>query len=66
MARSRTHAFRVGQTITASPYVIRKFLGAGGHGAVFLAEDTALQRQVVVKVLHPHLANGSAAERMRK
>jgi serine/threonine protein kinase len=67
MGTSRTKfAFEPGDTIPGSPYKIRTFLGAGGHGAVFLAEDLSLGLRVVVKVLHPEYANTSAADRLRK
>lgn len=39
-------------------YRIERELGGGGMSTVFLAEDLALQRQVVVKVLSPSLAAG--------
>jgi serine/threonine protein kinase len=37
-------------------YVVRRLLGAGGMGAVLLADDPALGRRVAVKVMHPRLA----------
>ena len=37
-------------------YDVEKVLGHGGFGSVYLARDTKLGRQVVLKVLHPHLA----------
>jgi serine/threonine protein kinase len=39
-----------------SHYRIDKVLGTGGMGAVYLANDLNLQRQVALKVMHPHLS----------
>lgn len=39
------------------PYQIRRQLGAGGMGAVYLGEDPSLQRLVAIKVLHENLAS---------
>jgi serine/threonine protein kinase len=44
----------VGQTLNR--YKITQILGEGGMGAVFKAEDVTLQRNVAVKVMHPHFA----------
>ena len=49
----------VGTTI-ASQFKISRKLGAGGMGAVFLAEQIGMDRPVVVKVMHPELTAGSA------
>lgn len=45
-------------------YRILKTLGAGGMGAVFLAEDLQLQRRVALKMMRPRMAaNPGASER---
>ncbi len=44
-------------------YRIGKELTGGGMSRVFIADDLALGRQVVIKVLHPDLAAGVNAER---
>ncbi|MCB9597070.1 MAG: protein kinase [Sandaracinaceae bacterium] len=45
----------IGRTL-AGRYTIRRALGQGGMGRVFVADQTSLGRRVAVKVLHPHLA----------
>jgi serine/threonine protein kinase len=48
-------------------YRIESSLGAGGMGAVFLAEDTQLERRVAVKFLHPDSEHDLVArERLRR
>src|SRR5262249_7123141 len=37
-------------------YETIRLLGEGGMGQVFLARDPKLERQVVVKVMHDHIA----------
>src|SRR5262249_59350662 len=41
-------------------YVIRRRLGEGGMGAVYLADQPAVGRSAVIKVLHPQLSRDPA------
>ena len=50
----------------ADGYVLERELGGGGMSRVFLAEERALGRRVVVKVLPPELAAGLSTERFRR
>src|SRR3954464_281918 len=47
-------------------YRIGDELGGGGMSRVFTADDLALGRTVVIKVLHPELAAGVNAERFNR
>ena len=47
-------------------YVLERELGGGGMARVFLATESALGRQVVVKVLAPELAAELSAERFAR
>jgi serine/threonine-protein kinase len=47
-------------------YTIERELGGGGMSRVFVAEDTALARPVVIKVLHPELAAGVNVDRFKR
>ena len=50
----------------ADRYRIERELGGGGMSRVFLAHETALGRQVVVKVIAPELTEGLSAERFTR
>src|SRR5215510_12681683 len=54
------------QASLGSSYTIVRELGGGGMSRVFLADDNALGRSVVIKVLHPELAAGVNAERFKR
>jgi tetratricopeptide (TPR) repeat protein/tRNA A-37 threonylcarbamoyl transferase component Bud32 len=47
-------------------YRLLRELGGGGMSRVYLAEETALGRQVVIKVLPPDLAAGISVDRFRR
>ena len=52
---------------TGNRYRILRRLGGGGMATVYRAEQMPLSRDVVVKVLHPHLArDAEMAERFRR
>jgi len=63
LASAPSAALRAG---LADRYVIERELGGGGMSRVFLATETALGRQVVVKVIAPELAEGVSAERFAR
>src|SRR5213083_2133699 len=54
------------QSALGDAYRIERELGGGGMSRVFLAQETALKRQVVVKVLPPEMAAGVNIERFRR
>ena len=56
---------QAGETL-ASRFRPIRILGAGGSGVVFEAEDLALRQRVAVKVIHAHLAEPRALERLRR
>ncbi len=54
------------QAALGAGYRIERELGGGGMSRVFLADDVALGRKVVVKVLSPELGAGLNVERFRR
>ena len=56
---------RLQRTLGAAYTLVRE-LGGGGMSRVFVAEEEALGRRVVVKVLRPELAEGLSAERFKR
>ncbi|MEP7066397.1 MAG: protein kinase [Gemmatimonadota bacterium] len=54
------------QSTLSDAYRIERELGGGGMSHVFLAQETALGRNVVVKVLPPETAAGVNIERFRR
>ena len=50
----------------ADRYRIERELGGGGMSRVWLATETALDRQVVIKVIAPELREGLSAERFTR
>lgn len=70
---SESHAQRRGPmvgvgvgAVLAGRYELESTLASGGMGAIFRGSDHVLRRPVAVKVLHPHLAETSAAERFSR
>jgi tetratricopeptide (TPR) repeat protein len=54
------------QSTLSGSYTIERELGGGGMSRVFLAEETQLNRKVVVKVLSTELAAEISAERFQR
>src|SRR4051812_3132475 len=54
------------QSAIAGQYRLDRELGGGGMSRVFAAEEIALGRKVVIKVLPPELAAGLSADRFRR
>ena len=52
------------QLALGTAYTLDRELGGGGMSRVFTAQETALGRTVVVKVLPPELAAGVSIERL--
>jgi len=53
------------QRTLAGSYTIERELGGGGMSSVYVAEETALGRRVVIKILPPELAHAVSSERSR-
>ena len=54
------------QSSLGDAYALERELGGGGMSRVFVAEDVALGRRIVVKVLAPSLAEGLSAARFAR
>jgi tetratricopeptide (TPR) repeat protein len=54
------------QAALGDTYRIRRELGGGGMGRVFVAEETRLGREVVIKVLSPDMAASVNVERFER
>jgi serine/threonine protein kinase len=54
------------QRTLAGSYTIERELGGGGMSSVFVAEETALGRRVVSKILPPELGHAVSSERFRQ
>jgi len=54
------------QSALGSAYTLERELGGGGMSRVFVAEETALGRKVVVKLLSPELLAGVNIDRFRR
>jgi eukaryotic-like serine/threonine-protein kinase len=58
-------SFAAGQFI-AGRYVLRRLLGAGGMGAVWVADDTRLKTEVALKFVLPQVNGSEIVERFRR
>ncbi|MGH9203078.1 MAG: serine/threonine-protein kinase, partial [Vicinamibacterales bacterium] len=54
------------QQTLGSSYVLERELGGGGMSRVFVADETRLNRKVVIKVLSPELAAGVNVDRFER
>ena len=54
------------QSTLGNSYVLERELGGGGMSRVFVADETAFGRKVVVKVLPPDLAAGVSVDRFKR
>src|SRR5262245_27015807 len=54
------------QATLGTAYTLERELGGGGMSHVFVAEETALRRKVVVKVVPPELGSGVNVDRFKR
>ena len=54
------------QETLGTTYVLERELGGGGMSRVFVANETRLNRKVVIKVLSPELSAGVNVERFER
>ncbi|MBA3403357.1 MAG: serine/threonine protein kinase, partial [Gemmatimonadaceae bacterium] len=54
------------QATLGDSYVLEQELGGGGMSRVFVAQESALGRKVVVKVLPPEMAAAVSLDRFRR
>ena len=54
------------QATLGDAYTLERELGGGGMSRVFVADETALGRKVVVKVLPPEMAAGVSVDRFKR
>src|ERR1041384_7528982 len=49
--------------VTLGRYILRELIGEGGYGTVYRAEEPALEREVVIKVLRKDRSDDESRER---
>ncbi len=50
---------------TIGKYRVRTLLGEGAMGSVYLAHDPDIDREVAIKLIHPHLTRGEGSDTWR-